>query len=306
MLVLSEICAAQRRIAPYVHQTPVITSHLLDHHLGRKLYLKAEHLQKTGSFKARGALNAALQLEHPTGIIAVSSGNHAQGVAYAAQVLGLPALVVMPAGASNLKKEATRSYGATVYDQGVTFENREEVLARLVEETGYSLIHPFNDYRVMAGQGTVALEMLQQVPQLDAVLVAIGGGGLMAGIATAIKAMAPWIEVIGVEPTTANDAQQSLAAGRRIKLPHAPDTVADGVRTLMVGERNFPILQQQVDRVITASEAAILEAQALMMTRTKQLIEPTGALPLAPLLEGAQLPTHLGIVVCGGNWWPGE
>lgn len=306
MLVLSDIYAAQRRIAPYIHQTPVITSHLLDGQLGRRLFLKAEHLQKTGSFKARGALNAALQLENPTGIIAVSSGNHAQGVAYAAQVLGLPALVVMPAVASKLKKEATRSYGATVYDQGVTFENREEVLARLVEETGYSLIHPFNDYRVMAGQGTLALEMLQQVPQLDAVLVAIGGGGLMAGVATAIKAMAPWIEVIGVEPATANDAQQSLAAGRRIKLPQAPDTVADGVRTLVVGERNFPILQQQVDRVITASEAAILEAQALMMTRTKQLIEPTGALPLAPLLEGAELPHHLGIVVCGGNWWPGE
>jgi threonine dehydratase len=306
MLVLSDIYAAQRRIAPYIHQTPVLTSQLLDQKLGRRLFLKAEHLQKTGSFKARGALNAALQLENPTGIIAVSSGNHAQGVAYAAQVLGVPALVVMPAGASNLKKEATRSYGATVYDKGVTFENREEVLAGLVEETGYSLIHPFNDYRVMAGQGTVALELLQQVPQLDAVLVAIGGGGLMAGVATAIKAMTPWIEVIGVEPATANDAQQSLAAGRRIKLPHAPDTVADGVRTLMVGERNFPILQQHVDRVITASEAAILEAQALMMTRTKQLIEPTGALPLAPLLEGAQLPTHLGIVVCGGNWWPGE
>lgn len=306
MVALSDVYAAQRRIAPFIHQTPVLTSSLLDRQLGHSLFLKAEHLQKTGSFKARGALNAALQLENPQGLIAVSSGNHAQGVAYAAQVLGLPALVVMPTMASELKKEATRAYGTSVYDQGVTFENREEILARLVGETGYSLIHPFNDYRVIAGQGTVALELLNQVTQLDAILVAIGGGGLMSGIATVVKALAPWIEVIGIEPEVANDAQQSLAAGRRIALQRAPDTVADGVRTLVVGERNFPILQQHVDRVITASEGAILEAQALLMTRTKQLIEPTGALPLAPVLEGANLPRNLGVVVCGGNWWPGE
>lgn len=304
MIYLEDVQAAALRIAPYIHRTPVFTSQGLDRLLGRQLFFKAEHLQKTGSFKARGALNAALQMQNPRGIIAVSSGNHAQGAAYAAQVIGVRALVVMAEDASPTKKAATRAYGAEVYDQGVTVENREEVVRKLAQETGYELIHPFDDFRVMAGQGTQALELLEQVSDLDAVLVAVGGGGLIAGIATVIKSLRPECEVIGVEPETANDAQQSLQAGVRIKLLQAPKTVADGVRTLVVGEKTFPVMQHHVDRIVTAPDEITLQAQRLMMERLKQVVEPTAGLALAPVLMNYHLPRRLAVIVCGGNWLP--
>ncbi|MCS7069140.1 MAG: threonine/serine dehydratase [Meiothermus sp.] len=304
MMTLEHIQAAARRIAPYIHRTPVFTSQGLDRKLGKRLFFKAEHLQKTGSFKARGALNAALQLPNPKGLIAVSSGNHAQGVAYAAQVVGVPALVVMPADASPTKKAATRAYGAEVYDQGVTVENREEVVRRLALETGYELIHPFDDVRVMAGQGTQALELLEQVPELEAVLVAVGGGGLISGIATVIKTLRPECEVIGVEPEGANDAQQSLQVGVRVKLMQAPKTVADGVRTLVIGEHTFPVMQNHVDRILTVPDEVTLQAQRLMMERLKQVVEPTAGLALGPVLMDYHLPERLAVIVCGGNWMP--
>jgi threonine dehydratase len=304
VITLEHIQAAARRIAPYIHRTPVFTSQGLDRLLGRRLFFKAEHLQKTGSFKARGALNAALQVQNPRGIIAVSSGNHAQGAAYAAQVIGVPALVVMPEDASPTKKAATRAYGAEVYDQGVTVENREEVVRKLAEETGYELIHPFDDLRVMAGQGTQALELLEQVPDLDAVLVSVGGGGLISGIATVIKTLRPECEVIGVEPETANDAQQSLQVGVRIKLMQAPKTVADGVRTMVVGEKTFPVMQHHVDRIVTVPDETTLKAQRLMMERLKQVVEPTAGLALGPALMNYTLPTRVAVIVCGGNWLP--
>jgi threonine dehydratase len=304
MICLEDVQAAAQRIAPYIHRTPVFTSQGLDRLLGRQLFFKAEHLQKTGSFKARGALNAALQMQNPKGIIAVSSGNHAQGAAYAAQVIGVGALVVMPEDASPTKKAATRAYGVEVYDQGVTVENREEVVRKLAQETGYELIHPFDDFRVMAGQGTQALELLEQVPELEAVLVAVGGGGLIAGIARVIKSLRPECEVIGVEPETANDAQQSLQAGVRIKLLQAPKTVADGVRTLVVGEKTFPVMQHHVDRIVTAPDEITLQAQRLMMERLKQVVEPTAGLALAPVLMNYHLPRRLAVIVCGGNWLP--
>ncbi|MBO1436756.1 threonine/serine dehydratase [Meiothermus sp. CFH 77666] len=304
MLTLQDIRAAARRIAPYIHRTPVFTSQGLDQRLGKKLFFKAEHLQKTGSFKARGALNAALQLQNPKGLIAVSSGNHAQGVAYAAQVIGVPALVVMPEDASPTKKAATRAYGAEVYDRGVTVENREQVVRELAEETGYELIHPFDDFRVMAGQGTQALELLEQVPALDAVLVAVGGGGLISGIATVVKTLRPEVAVIGVEPEGANDAQQSLQVGVRVKLMQAPKTVADGVRTLVIGERTFPVMQNHVDRILTVPDEVTLQAQRLMMERLKQVVEPTAGLALGPVLMNYDLPERLAVIVCGGNWMP--
>lgn len=304
MLTLETIQAAAARIHPYIHQTPVFTSQGLDRRFGKRLFFKGEHLQKTGSFKARGALNAALQLQNPKGLIAVSSGNHAQGVAYAAQVIGRPALIVMPQDASPLKKTATRAYGAEVYDQGVTVENREQVVRELAQELGYELIHPFDDLRVMAGQGTQALELLQQVPELDAVLVAVGGGGLISGIATVVKTLRPECAVIGVEPETANDAQQSLQVGTRIKLMGAPQTVADGVRTLVVGEHTFPVMQNHVDRILTVPDSVTLEAQGLMMSRLKQVVEPTAGLALGPLLMDYDLPQRVAVIVCGGNWLP--
>lgn len=304
MLTLEDIQCAARRIAPYIHQTPVFSSRGLSALLGKTLFFKAEHLQKTGSFKARGALNAALQLKNPRGLIAVSSGNHAQGVAYAAQVIGVPALVVMPEEASPIKKAATRAYGAKVFDQGVTVENREQVMQRLAEQTGYEVVHPFDDLRVMAGQGTQALELLEQVPELEAVLVAVGGGGLISGIATAVKSLRPECEVIGVEPEGANDAQQSLRVGVRVKLAQAPQTVADGVRTLVVGEKTFPVMQKHVDRILTVPDEVTLQAQHLMMQRLKQVVEPTAGLALGPLLMRYELPERIAVIICGGNWVP--
>lgn len=304
MLSLQDIEAAQERIAPYIHQTPVFTSENLDHRFRKKLFFKAEHLQKTGSFKARGALNAALQLEKPRGIIAVSSGNHAQGAAYAAQVIGVPAMVVMPQDASETKKRATRAYGAEVFDEGVTVENRERIVREKALELDYALIHPFDDERVMAGQGTQALELLEQVPDLDAVLVAVGGGGLIAGIATVIKTLRPECMVIGVEPETANDAQQSLQQGIRVQLLNAPKTVADGVRTLLIGEKTFPIMQNFVDEIVTVPDEITLEAQRLMMSRLKQVVEPTAGLAFGPLFMDYKLPKRIGVIVCGGNWLP--
>ncbi|GAA6750486.1 threonine/serine dehydratase [Thermus antranikianii] len=303
---LAEIHAAYRRIRPYIHRTPLLTSRLLDELLGKRLLLKAEHLQKTGSFKARGALSKALALENPKGLLAVSSGNHAQGVAYAARILGVKALIVMPEEASPYKKEAARAYGAQVVDQGVTVENREEVARALLEETGYAFIHPFDDPLVMAGQGTAGLELMAQAGAMglfpEAVLVPVGGGGLIAGVATAAKAFSPSTLVLGVEPEGADDARRSLEKGAIVRLPQAPRTRADGVRTLALGQRTFPILKRKVDAILTVSEEAILEAEGLLFTRTKQVVEPTGALPLAAVLEhGERLPQVLALLLSGGN-----
>ena len=303
---LAEIHAAYRRIRPYIHRTPLLTSRLLDGLLGKRLLLKAEHLQKTGSFKARGALAKALTLENPKGLLAVSSGNHAQGVAYAARILGVKALIVMPEEASPYKKEAARAYGAQVVDQGVTAANREEVARALLEETGYAFIHPFDDPLVMAGQGTAGLELMAQAGEMglfpEAVLVPVGGGGLIAGVATAVKAFSPSTLVLGVEPEGADDARRSLEEGEIVRLSQAPQTRADGVRTLALGRHTFPILKRRVDAILTVREEAILEAEGLLFTRTKQVVEPTGALPLAAVLEhGERLPRVLALLLSGGN-----
>lgn len=311
VLDLALIVEARRRIGPWVHQTPILTSESLDRALGKTLFFKAEHLQKTGSFKARGALNKALSLTSPKGLLAFSSGNHAQGVAYAARVLGLPALVVMPEGASPVKKAAAQAYGAQVYDRGVTPENREAVALALAQETGYALIHPFDDPLVMAGQGTVGLEVLAELGwgDLEAVLVPVGGGGLLAGVALAVKALAPWVRVYGAEPQGAggeDDARQSLERGEILRLPHPPKTRADGARTLALGQAPFAVIRRHVDGILPVSEEALGEAQALLYTRLKQAVEPTGALPLAAVLEhGKDLPGRLALVLSGGNApWP--
>lgn len=302
MLGLKEIQEAARRIAPHIHHTPLLTSRSLDALLGKALLFKGEHLQKTGSFKARGALSKALTLENPKGLLAVSSGNHAQGVAYAARVLGVPALIVMPEEASPYKKAATRALGAEVVDRGVTPENRERVAQALLEETGYAFIHPFDDPLVMAGQGTVGLELLAQAEGLEAVLAPVGGGGLLAGVATAVKTLAPGVLVLGVEPEGADDAKKSLERGEIVRLREAPKTRADGVRTLSLGEKTFPVLRMRVDGILTVSEGAILEAERLLFTRLKQVVEPTGALPLAAVLEhGESLPQRLALLLSGGN-----
>lgn len=306
MINLRDIEQAQERIKKYVLVTPVLTSSSINKQFNKEIFFKSEHLQKTGSFKARGALNAALQAGPVKGLIAVSSGNHAQAVAYAAQILKTKALIVMPENSSLLKVAATKSYGAEVFMDGVTIENREEILKDLVIKTGYHLIHPFNNELVVTGQGTLALELLDQVKQFDAVLVAIGGGGLISGISIAIKKSNPNIEIIGIEPKNGNDAQLSLKAGERIALKNAPDTIADAVRTMIIGEMTFPYIKKYIDRIVTVPDDIIIKAQWLLMERLKQVVEPTAALAFAPILMDYALPKRVAVILCGGNWLPSK
>jgi len=301
---LAEVEAAAARIAGRVRRTPVLTSRLLDRELGCQVVAKAEHLQRIGAFKARGAFNALLALDEARrarGVIAVSSGNHGQAVALAAAETGGRAVVVMPEGANPAKVAATRGYGAEVITAGVTASSREAVVRRLAEERGLHLVHPFDDLDVMAGQGTAALELLEEVGGLDVVLVPVGGGGLISGTAAAVKGRSPGTRVVGVEPASAADAQASLAAGRRVALPHAPATIADGVRSLCIGERPFEVMRRLVDEIVTVTEDELRDALAVAWSRTKQLIEPTAALPLAALRSGAVRARRAGVILTGGN-----
>ncbi|HEX9344256.1 MAG TPA: threonine/serine dehydratase [Actinomycetota bacterium] len=304
---LAEVEAAAARIAGRVHRTPVFHSRLLDRELGCQVLLKGEHLQRIGAFKARGAFNALLALDpavRARGVITVSSGNHAQAVALAAAETGSHAVVVMPADASPAKLAATRGYGAEVICDGVTPANREQFVHRLAAERGLRLVHPFDDFDVMAGQGTAALELLDEVGDLDLVLAPVGGGGLISGTAAAVKGRSPSTRVVGVEPAGAADARDSLAAGRLVALPEPPQTIADGVRTLRLGERDFAVIRRLVDEIVTVSDDQLRAALALAWSRTKQLIEPTAALPLAALLTGAVGGTagqRVGVILSGGN-----
>jgi threonine dehydratase len=301
---LADVEAAAACIAGKVHRTPVLRSRKLDAELGCELLAKAEHLQRAGAFKARGAFNALLSLDparRGRGVIAVSSGNHGQAVALAAAETGATAVVVMPQDANPAKVAATRAYGAEVITQGVTASSREDVVLRLAAERGLHLVHPFDDLDVMAGQGTAALELVEEVGEVDVVLVPVGGGGLISGTAAAVKGRFPATRVVGVEPAVAADARDSLAAGHRVALPAAPETIADGVRSLMVGERPFEVIRRLVDEIVTVTEDELLDTLALAWSRTKQLIEPTAALPLAALRTGAVRARRAGVILSGGN-----
>jgi threonine dehydratase len=301
---LAEVERAAERIAGHVHRTPVLASRLLDRELGCRVVSKAEHLQRVGAFKARGAFSALLALDPATraaGVLAVSSGTHGQAGALAAAETGGRAVVVMPAGSNPAKVGATRAYGAEVVTAGVTGENRETFAADLAAERGLHLVHPFDDFDVMAGQGTAALELVTDVPDLDLVLVPVGGGGLISGTAAAVKGRSAGTRVVGVEPAAAADAQASLRAGRRIPLPAAPATVADGVRALCVGERPFEVIRRLVDDIVTVTDAELLDTLTLVWSRTKQLIEPTAALGVAALRTGAARGARVGVVLTGGN-----
>jgi threo-3-hydroxy-L-aspartate ammonia-lyase len=302
---LADVEAAAARTAGRVHRTPVLTSRLLDREAGCQVVAKAEHLQRVGAFKARGAFNALLALDETTrarGVIAVSSGNHGQAVALAAAETGARAVIVMPEGANPAKVAATRGYGAEVVSAGVTGSTREQVVRRLAGERGLHLVHPFDDWDVMAGQGTAALELLEEAGELDVVLVPVGGGGLISGTAAAVKGRSPATRVVGVEPAVAADARESLAAGRRVALPSPPATLADGVRTLCVGERPFEVMRRLVDEIVTVTEDELRDAVAFAWSRTKQLIEPTAALPIAALRAGAGgQARRAGIILTGGN-----
>jgi threo-3-hydroxy-L-aspartate ammonia-lyase len=302
---LEDVQRAARRLAGVAHRTPVVTSQTLDQRIGGRAYLKAECFQRGGAFKFRGAYNKISSLDEDAlrrGVIAYSSGNHAQAVAIAAGLLGTNATIVMPEDAPAAKLDATRGYGADVVPYDRWTENREEIGARLAQERGLELVKPYDDPLVMAGQGTAALELLADAPELDLLLVPISGGGLIAGCATAAKALRPEIRVVGVEPEEGNDTQRSLASGERVHID-VPRTIADGLQSTEPGEQTFEILRRRVDEVVTVSDDEIVAAMVFLFDRLKLVVEPSGAVGVAALLTGkldAQ-DRSVGVVLSGGN-----
>ncbi|MBN1918791.1 MAG: pyridoxal-phosphate dependent enzyme [Verrucomicrobia bacterium] len=301
---IDDVRAAAARIAPYLHRTPVLTCAALDGMCGAELFFKCESFQKVGSFKARGATNAVLSLseaEAARGVATHSSGNHAAALAYAARCRSTTAYVAMPRNAPDVKKRAVAGYGAEIVECEPTLEAREATLRQIVERTGAVFVPPYNDHRVIAGQGTAALELLDEVTDLDAVIVPVGGGGLLSGTAITVAALSPETLVFGAEPQQADDAYRSLHAGHIIPATN-PATIADGLRTSL-GTLTFPIIHRHVRDIVTVSEEAIVEAMRHIWQRMKVLVEPSAAVPVAALLEKRdQVPgRRIGIILSGGN-----
>jgi threo-3-hydroxy-L-aspartate ammonia-lyase len=301
----SDVQAAAERLRGVAHRTPIHTSRTLDLRSGHRLFLKCESFQRSGSFKFRGAYNAISRLsaaEQARGVVAFSSGNHAQGMALAAQLLGVPAVICMPDDAPAVKLAATRAYGAEViiYERATT--DREAFAGQVAAERGLTLIPPYDHPHIIAGQGTAALELLEEVPDLDALVAPVGGGGLIGGCATAAKGLQPALRIFGVEPVGADDVRRSLVRGERVTIA-PPTTIADGVRTTAPGVLTFPIMQRYVEQILVVDDAHILETLRTLMLRLKLVIEPTGAVGLAAVLAGL-LPAEcrrVGVVLSGGN-----
>jgi threonine dehydratase len=303
---IADVRAAAGRIAAFAHRTPVARCATLDRLAGRQLFFKCEHLQKSGSFKFRGACNAVMKLPDDAaarGVVTHSSGNHAGALALAARLRGIAAHVVMPTSASPLKRRATLEYGAQVVDCEPTLQARESTAAAVLERTGGTLIPPYDHPDVIAGQGTAALELLSEVPDLDAILTPVGGGGLLSGVCIAGHAVAPRLRVLAAEPQAVDDAARSKAAGRLIPQPGGR-SIADGLLTSL-GEHTWPIIRDQVDRIITVSEEEIVAAMRLLWERAKLLVEPSSAVVLAALLSpratGLTGLAKVGLVLSGGN-----
>jgi threonine dehydratase len=298
------VLEAAQRIEPYVHRTPVLTSRTLNGITGAELFLKCENLQRVGAFKARGACNAVFSLdevEARRGVATHSSGNHGAALTYAAGLRGIPAIIVMPDNAPPVKRAAVEGYGAQIVTSGSHPLDRERKLEEILAETGATFVHPSNDSRVIAGQGTAALELLEDVPDLDVVMVPVGGGGLLAGTALAVVGRSPTTQTIAAEPEMADDAYRSFRDGK-IYPSENPQTIADGLRTFL-GDLNFPIIREHVADIVTVSEQAIVDAMRLVWVRMKIVIEPSSAVPLAALLEGKFDPKGLriGVIISGGN-----
>jgi threonine dehydratase len=302
-LGVADVRAAAARIAGHIHRTPLLSSRSISERVGAEVRLKCENLQRAGAFKIRGAMNALLQLseeERRRGVVAFSSGNHAQGVALAAKTLGIQATIVMPENSVATKVAATRGYGAEVVQGGVTAATRDTVAREIAERTGAAVIPPFDDERIIAGAGTVGLEIVEEWPDVDAIVVPLGGGGLLAGIALAATSLKN-VDVYGVEPRAGNDGEQSFKSGRIVTID-PPKTIADGARTLAIGERNFVIIRERVRDVVSVDDDVLLETTKYAMYRTKLVIEPTGALGIAALLSGAvRVSGRVAVVVSGGN-----
>jgi threo-3-hydroxy-L-aspartate ammonia-lyase len=298
-----DVRAAAARLDGVAHRTPVVTSRTLDALAGAPVFLKAENLQRGGAFKFRGAYNKIASLPHDVrsrGVIAYSSGNHAQAVAIAARLLGTHATIVMPTDAPPAKLDATRGYGAEIVEYDRFGDDREAIGAQLAEERGLALVKPYDDPLVMAGQGTTALELLDEVPDLDVLVTPVGGGGLIAGCATAFKSVRPHGRVVGVEPEAADDTARSLAAGERVDIG-VPRTIADGLQAATPGELTFAVNRERVDEIVTVTDAEIVDAMMFLFDRVKLVVEPSGAVGVAALLAGRIRGSRIGVVLSGGN-----
>ncbi|MBI4592760.1 MAG: threonine/serine dehydratase [Candidatus Rokubacteria bacterium] len=305
-LTLDDVHAAARRLLGRVTRTPVITSQSWDDASGYRVFFKCENLQRAGSFKIRGALNKLLSLtpeELRHGVVAFSSGNHAQGVALAARMVGTTAVICMPTDAPLLKVQATRGYGAEIVTYDRQRDDREAIARRIAADTGRVLVPPFDDYAIMAGQGTAALELFQDLPSLDVLVTPVGGGGLMAGCSTVARTLFPGMAVIGVETETGNDTYLSLQKGERVTIP-PPPTIADGIRTTSPGELTFPILKEHLTDVALVTDDELRAAVRFLTLRVRVVVEPTGAVGAAAVLAG-KLPVErgarVGVVLSGGN-----
>lgn len=301
----SDVIAAAQRLQGYAHQTPVFTSRTLDAETGAQVFIKCENLQRTGSFKFRGAFNALSQFDaqqRKAGVVAFSSGNHAQGIALAAQLLGMPATIVMPADAPAAKVAATREYGASVVLYDRFNEDREQIGRTLAVEHGMTLIPPYDHPHILAGQGTAAKELLEFTGPLDALFVGLGGGGMLSGTALSTRALAPDCQLFGVEPQAGNDGQRSFQTGSIVHID-TPATIADGAQTQHLGDCTFPIIRDKVTDILTVSDAQLVAAMTFFMQRMKMVVEPTGCLGLAALrpLGERFKGQRVGIIVTGGN-----
>ncbi|MBI4761120.1 MAG: pyridoxal-phosphate dependent enzyme [Chloroflexi bacterium] len=303
-VTLVEIQQAAERIRPFAHRTPVLTNESLNQRVGVQVFLKCENMQKVGAFKFRGACNAVFSLsdeEAKRGVVTHSSGNHAQALALAARLCGIPAYIVMPDNAPQVKKDAVAGYGGQITFCKPTLEARESTMGRIRLETGATVVHPYDNERVIAGQGTAALELLTEIPDLDVVIAPVGGGGLLSGTSIAAKGLKPGIRVIAAEPELADDAYRSMQAGKIVPSVN-PKTIADGLLTSL-GALTFPIIRQNVEQIVTVSERGIIEAMRFVWERVKIVIEPSAAVAVGVLWEKKIDLSGLkvGVILSGGN-----
>lgn len=300
-----DVAEAHERLRGVAHRTPVMRSQTADDLTGAQLFFKCENFQRMGAFKFRGAYNALARFtpeQRKLGVCAFSSGNHAQGVALSARLLGIPAAIVMPKDSPSVKMAATRGYGAEVIVYDRYTEDREAIGRRLAQERGMTLIPPYDHADVMAGQGTAAKELFEDIGALDLLLVCLGGGGLISGCAVAARQLSPTCRVVGVEPEAGNDAQQSKRLGQIVRID-TPRTIADGAQTQFLGQLTFPVIQALVDDIVTVSDAQLIEAMRFAAARMKMVVEPTGALAMAAAMQGAVevRGKRVGILISGGN-----
>jgi threonine dehydratase len=304
-----DVLAARERLTDVVNRTPVFTSRTLNELTGRSVYLKAESFQRTGAFKFRGAYNAISRLpaeQRAAGVVTYSSGNHAQGVSLAARLLGIPAVICMHSDAPAIKRDATLGYGGEIIPVDRATEDGETLQYTVAAERGMTVIHAYDNPDIMAGQGTTALELLEDAPALDTLVIPVGGGGLLSGCCVAAKAVNPNIRIFGVETTGADDTKQSFDLGERVRIP-PPATIADGIRLPTPGELTFPVLQRHLEDVLVVTDEEVLDALRFVLLRMKLVIEPTGAVGVAAVMRGLLPPDcrNVGVVITGGNLDPG-